>query len=199
LAEVGRGLQRSGHVAVHGLGGVGKTQLVARYLHQRRADYPAGVFWLRAERRAAWRATWPAWPGIWRCLSVTYPSRNGRSPRSFAGFASTTAGCWCSTTWSRRRRRRWDAGCPPVSPGHLLLTSRMPMWPVRLALKPCPGSRLSSSCCSAPARTTRRLPALSRRRWAACPWRSPRPPAIWRSPAVTWRATPSCYGPGWSS
>jgi CO dehydrogenase nickel-insertion accessory protein CooC1 len=37
-------------VAVHGLGGAGKTQLVAYYVHQRRAAYPDAVFWVRADR-----------------------------------------------------------------------------------------------------------------------------------------------------
>jgi Tfp pilus assembly protein PilF len=41
--------------AIHGLGGVGKTQLAARYARERRDDYDV-VWWLRAEQPATVRA-----------------------------------------------------------------------------------------------------------------------------------------------
>ena len=50
LAALQRLLDEGGRVAVHGLGGVGKTQLVVRFLHRRRGAYPDGVYWLRADR-----------------------------------------------------------------------------------------------------------------------------------------------------
>ncbi len=43
--------QAAALVALHGLGGVGKTQLAAEYAHARQADYQA-VWWLRAETEA---------------------------------------------------------------------------------------------------------------------------------------------------
>jgi Tfp pilus assembly protein PilF len=45
--------------AIQGLGGVGKTQLAARYAHEREADY-AGVWWVQAEGAASLAAGYAA-------------------------------------------------------------------------------------------------------------------------------------------
>lgn len=50
VVELRRQLQRSWRLTLHGLGGVGKTQLALRYLDEHHNDYPDGRFWLRADR-----------------------------------------------------------------------------------------------------------------------------------------------------
>src|SRR5262249_51818123 len=50
LSGLHQELQRRRRVVLHGLGGVGKTQLTLRYLEQHHAHYPDGRFWLRADQ-----------------------------------------------------------------------------------------------------------------------------------------------------
>jgi len=50
LADLHNLLGRSGRVAIAavGMGGIGKTTLARRYVHQHRADYPGGIWWVAA-------------------------------------------------------------------------------------------------------------------------------------------------------
>lgn len=136
LAELRRRLDQTGRLAVHGLGGVGKTQLVAQYVHQERGRYPDGVFWLRAGQEAT--LTDDLASLTWR---LGLPEREEfQQQRQIAAVL-----CWLrehprwvlvldnlepSTT---EAARRW---LPPGLPGHLLVTSRTPVWSSRLILRP---------------------------------------------------------------
>src|SRR5215472_10891334 len=53
LAQIHLRLRECRSLAIDGLGGTGKTQLVIRYLHAHRAEYGDGVFWLRADRETS--------------------------------------------------------------------------------------------------------------------------------------------------
>jgi tetratricopeptide (TPR) repeat protein/transcriptional regulator with XRE-family HTH domain len=130
LADLRRLLARSGRVAVHGLGGVGKTQLVVRYLHQRRADYPDGTFWIRADRHSSLVGDLAGLGARMGPPGRTQPDQQRQvdavlawlrgNPRwllVFDNVASATA------DW-----------LPSGLPGHVLVTSQTPMWPVRLAV-----------------------------------------------------------------
>ena len=138
LAELERLLHESGRVAVHGLGGVGKTQLVVHYLHLRRAAYPDGRFWLRAAQESSLVGDLAslAW-------HLTLPERE--LPEQERQIAAVLR--WL------REQRRWllvldnvepaaqealDRWLPSGLAGHVALTSRTPMWPVRLRLEPLP-------------------------------------------------------------
>jgi tetratricopeptide (TPR) repeat protein len=68
LAGLHQNLQEQRRAVLHGLGGVGKTQLSLRYLEEHRDLYPDGSFWLRAEHSStllsdlaslAWRLELP--------------------------------------------------------------------------------------------------------------------------------------------
>lgn len=138
LSELRRALRRAGRVAVHGLGGVGKTQLVVQHLHRHRAEYTDGVFWLRAGAKSSVRGDLAglAW-------HLELPERE--LPNQERQVAAVLR--WL------RDHSRWllvlddvepvtleavDHWLPPGLPGHLLATSRTPMWSVRMGLGPLP-------------------------------------------------------------
>lgn len=137
LAELHRLLDRSGRVAVSGMGGVGKTQLVVRYLHRHRARYPDGTFWLRAERSSS-------------LLSdlASLGTRLGLPIRELAEHQRQAEEV---LRWLRGHHR-WllvldnlepdnpdvaeaaSVWLPPGLAGHVVVTSRTPTWPTHLAL-----------------------------------------------------------------
>ena len=130
LAELHRQLGRYGRVAVHGLAGVGKTQLAVHYLEQRRTEYPDGVFWLRADRESslaglAWRIGLPE-----RALPD-----EARQVQAVLGWLRGYRR-WLLVLDNIEARAQDEVlgWVPPGLPGHILVTSPMPVWPVRLAL-----------------------------------------------------------------
>jgi transcriptional regulator with XRE-family HTH domain len=138
LAELERRLRQGGRVAVYGLGGVGKTQLAARYLHRRQARYPDGAFWLRADEESALVGDLAglAW-------HLGLPERDlPQQERQLAAVLS-----WL------HEHRRWLLVLDNVEPavqeaterllphaltGHVLLTSRTPLGRLRMRLEPLP-------------------------------------------------------------
>ena len=139
LGELQRLLAARERVAVHGLGGVGKTQLVVQHLHRRRQDYPDGAFWLRADHEAglvgdlaslAWRLELPEREATQRERQVEAVLRWLREhPRWLLVLDNVEPA-------SADAVRRW---LPPGLPGHIVLTSRTPMWSARVGLEPLPG------------------------------------------------------------
>lgn len=125
-----------GRLAIHGLGGVGKTQLVVQYVHRHRADYPEGTFWLRGD--ATTTLTSDLASLAWR---LRLPERE---------LTDQDLVIEAVTSWLRGHERwllvidnldesvsdvvvRW---LPPGLQGHVLVTSRLPMWQARLGLEP---------------------------------------------------------------
>jgi transcriptional regulator with XRE-family HTH domain/tetratricopeptide (TPR) repeat protein len=138
LAELRRQLRHGGRVAVHGMGGVGKTQLVARYARQERAAYTDGVLWLRADEESsllgdlaglAWRLALPEREQREQERHITAVVRWLREHPRWLLVLDNLEPAVCAAA------ERWLAS---DLPGHLLATSRTPMWPVRLGLEPLP-------------------------------------------------------------
>ena len=83
--------------AVHGLGGIGKTDLAAEYAHRFGSDYDI-AWWVPAEEPTAAAA---ALAGLAKRLGIPEAAdRSGWSPGCSTCSAAGAGGCWSMTTRS---------------------------------------------------------------------------------------------------
>ncbi|MGH3692626.1 MAG: TIR domain-containing protein [Pseudonocardiaceae bacterium] len=165
LSSAGRSVVQ----ALHGMGGVGKTQLAAEYVWRFANDYDA-VWWVEAEQADLIGAQFARFAVEW---GVAEPGTQ-LGPAVRALFARLRArGRWLvvlDNAVSPEAVRPWV----PAGPGHVFVTSRDPHWPEIAA-------RVGWMCLPAPSRwrccgrRCRRWPWLMligwRWRWGICRWR----------------------------
>jgi len=129
---------RSRLVAIHGLGGVGKSQLAISYLNRHRDDYPDGRFWLRADQAStlvgdlasvAWRLELPERALPEQELQIEAVLRWLRQHNRWLLVIDNLDQPVVEAM------RHW---MPAGLPGHLIITSRSPQGAVRLSLQPLP-------------------------------------------------------------
>jgi tetratricopeptide (TPR) repeat protein len=132
-------LQTSNWVALSGLGGIGKTQMAIQYAHLNRTDY-SRIFWLRGENvttltsdfaSLAWLLNLPEHQQRDQELVIEGVIRWLRLPEH---------GRWLLVVdnLGEKVTEELERRLPPGLPGHVLVTSRRPIWEVRLALHPLP-------------------------------------------------------------
>jgi tetratricopeptide (TPR) repeat protein len=138
LAELRRRLGQLRKLGVYGLGGIGKTQLVAQYAKEHHDEYPDGVFWLRAGQESTLVGDLASL--AWRLL---LPERNSREQERQLEAVLR----WLSRhpNWllvlddvdnaTSESVLRW---VPPGPHGHIVATSRAPLWFAPIGLGPLP-------------------------------------------------------------
>jgi NB-ARC domain-containing protein len=118
LQRLAEGLSGNGAVAItqvhaiHGMGGVGKTQLAARYAREHRSKYDV-IWWLRAEQPLTLHADLAGLAVALGLVDAEAVSRK-RQWLPAGGLSSTGAGLWCSIT--PRAQTRSPTCCPRAPP-----------------------------------------------------------------------------------
>jgi tetratricopeptide (TPR) repeat protein len=140
LAELYQQLQQSRRVVLHGLGGVGKTQLALRYLNLHRSEYIDGCFWLRADRATTLIADLASL--AWR---IRPPLPEREEPEQGRQVEAVLRWLHEHQRWlvvldnldqpAQEAVLHW---LPPGLPGHVVVTSRSPEGSHRLGLEPLP-------------------------------------------------------------
>ncbi len=136
LLEVHRLLQRDRRLAVHGLGGVGKTQLALRYVHDRASEYPDGVYWLRADRESAVVGDLASLAWRLRLAERDAPEQERQIEAVNHWLRQHPRWLLVLDNLEPEAREAVRRCLPPGLPGHLLTTSRTRTWLVRFDLQP---------------------------------------------------------------
>jgi tetratricopeptide (TPR) repeat protein len=111
--------------AIHGLGGVGKTQLAVEYAYRHAADYDL-VWWVRAEEPAALAADYAALAG-----PLDLPQKDEPDQRLMVQAVRRELGQrtgWLLIFDNARRPEDLRPYLPSGGAGHVLVTSRYSAW-----------------------------------------------------------------------
>jgi hypothetical protein len=109
--------------AIHGLGGVGKTQLVLEYAHWHAAEYEL-MWWIPAQRTTAVVAALAA---LARQLGIQEQADQDRMVDELFGELRRRAR-WMLIYDNAEAPERLSPLLPPGGDGHVLITSRYPAW-----------------------------------------------------------------------
>ncbi|MCX4446865.1 FxSxx-COOH system tetratricopeptide repeat protein [Streptomyces sp. NBC_01789] len=129
LTDAYRALQESGPgagvVTLHGMSGVGKTQLAAEYVYRFGSEYDV-VWWVPADRRALYRQKLAELaPELGLSTGAEYGERL-RAVRDSLRRGDPHAHWLLILDGADEPEQIWDL--VPTGPGHVLITSRNPEW-----------------------------------------------------------------------
>lgn len=123
LGRVREVLPARGSAALHGMGGVGKTQLALKYSHAFR-DHYAGVWWLRAETETTLQLD-----AAEACARLHAPVGEGEPPSAALNrWLALQTGTWLLVYDNAEALEALRPHLPEGTPHHLLVTSRDLNW-----------------------------------------------------------------------
>ncbi|MGQ4487808.1 FxSxx-COOH system tetratricopeptide repeat protein [Streptomyces sp. SAS_281] len=126
--EFHRGEPGRGRVVLHGMPGIGKTQLAAEYVYRFGSDYEV-VWWVPADRRAHYRQRLAELaPALGLSTGDEYGERL-RAVREALGRGEPYPQWLLILDGADDPEQLWDL--VPPGPGHVLITSRNPEWAER--------------------------------------------------------------------
>jgi hypothetical protein len=138
LDRLAKQLARDKRVNLSGLGGVGKSQLAIEYLH--RQQYPDGVFWLRGETAATLTGDFAALAWL---PQLELEERH--LPEQERVVAAVTNWLRARDAWllvvdnlGEKVIPAFNGLLAPGLTGHVLVTSRVPVWQAPLTVNPMP-------------------------------------------------------------
>lgn len=111
--------------AIHGMGGVGKTQLAAEYAYDHAGDYQV-VWWIKSEESAALASDYAA-----LAQALDLPQKQERDQRVIVAAVSEWLnhhGGWLLIFDNARRKEDLRDWLPQNRAGHVVITSRDPNW-----------------------------------------------------------------------
>jgi tetratricopeptide (TPR) repeat protein len=111
--------------AIHGLGGVGKTQLAVEYAYRHAAEYDL-IWWVRAEEPAALAADYAA-----LAAPLNLPQKDDPDQRLVVQAVRRELGQrtnWLLIFDNAPGQEAVRPYLPPTATGHILITSRNPHW-----------------------------------------------------------------------
>ncbi len=125
-AVVGAGSAKA--AALHGMGGIGKTQLALAYCHQYRDAY-AGIWWLRAESEGGLGDTLLQQDALAACAVAGVAVPDGVLPSEvFRQWLGRQSAPWLLVFDNADDPRKLGRHLPGPGPHHVIVTSRRPDW-----------------------------------------------------------------------
>jgi tetratricopeptide (TPR) repeat protein len=111
--------------AIHGMGGVGKTQLAAEYAYHHAGDYQV-VWWIKSEEPAALASDYAA-----LAEALDLPQKQERDQKVIVAAVRDWLnhnGAWLLIFDNARRKEDLREWLPQNRAGHVVITSRDPNW-----------------------------------------------------------------------
>jgi len=137
LEDLRQTLQTSHRVSLSGLGGIGKSQLAIQYAHRYRSSY-SRIFWLRGENGTTLRSDFASL--AWLLNLPEHQQRNQelaiQAVIRWLRLPQPEPWLLVVDNLDENATEALERRLPPGLLGHVLVTSRRPIWEVRLALHP---------------------------------------------------------------